>query len=195
MSVFSWTNTAAVRMSLDTDCHCMWCNKIVSGLKWSRQGNTHFLNSAIHLEAVSFIIMEYTQWSHPTIWSILWSVLVRTWQVQLVISLNLLPFHATLSFWKRKKSNDDNLVSRDSVEWYSFVLKTEIPAQSKQTEYVYHHDGETTPIQPHSTLQPVVAAHFPTGTIICPCIHSNVGLQFVLVEHIHNAWTNHICSV
>jgi hypothetical protein len=68
-----------------------------------------------------------------------------------------------------------------------FVLKTGIPAQSKQTEYMYHHGGETIPIQPHSTLQPAVAAHFPTGTIKRLCIHSNVGLQFVLVEHIHNA--------
>ena len=96
-------------------CHCMRCNKTVSGLKWSCQGNTHFIISAIHLEAVSFVIMEYALWSHHTTCSILWSLLVRIWQVQLVISLNLLPFHATLSYWKRNKSNGDNLVSRDSV--------------------------------------------------------------------------------
>jgi hypothetical protein len=37
--------------------------------------------------------------------------------MQLVISLNILPSKAILSFWKRKNSYSDNLMSRDSVEW------------------------------------------------------------------------------
>jgi hypothetical protein len=54
--------------------------------------------------------------------------------------------------------------------------------KTRQSEQVYSHSGETNPL--NSTFQVNFTIHFPTDSVRRHC--SNVGLQFILVEQIHN---------
>jgi hypothetical protein len=77
------------------------------------------------------------------------------------------------------------------VEWSDthFIYNIEIHAQTKQTELGHQHGGENTP-PTQSIFQPAFAAHFPSGSIRCQCIHSKVGL-WCMHAHMH-ARTHHI---
>jgi hypothetical protein len=63
------------------------------------------------------------------------------------------------------------------------LSEPEIHAKTKQSEQVYHHSGETNHLI--FTSQVVFIIRFLADTVRCQ--FSDNGLQFSLVEHIHNA--------
>jgi hypothetical protein len=91
--------------------------------------------------------------------------------------------NAIVSFGNRKKSHGVKSGEQGGWEWPSFCLSQKFTHRQSRVSKVYCHSGETN--HPIFTFQVVFITHFLADTVTRQ--FSDSGLQFFLVEQIHNA--------